>query len=109
MAGIYRRLLDARAMSGSEVCERQDVLDLGAYRTLQLHVRVLKAGTGGSLKIQHTAQLQPEAWLDLGLPIALIATSDALTTETDFLRFVRWITSNAAGSPVAVVDVVAKD
>jgi hypothetical protein len=110
MASQSRRILDSRTMAASEKQPAAEVADFGAYRVLEMQIRVPKAGTGGNLQLQHAAVNSEDSWQNLGAAIALNATSITFTTVSDFLRYVRW-TSDAgvAGSPVANVDVIAKE
>ncbi len=109
MAGQYTRLADAIQLAANQVQPRDQVLDAGAFNKLQVQARVLKTGTGGTIKLQHSAVMEEGAWIDLGGSIALNALSNALITHLNFLRYVRWVTDGAvAGDPVVTIDIMAK-
>jgi hypothetical protein len=110
MASQYRRLLDSRTMAASEKQLADDVFDAGAYRVLEMQVRVLKAGTAGNLQLQHAAVNSEDSWQNMGSAVAMTPTSIAFSTISDFLRYIRWTTdAGVAGSPVVVVDIIAKE
>lgn len=111
MASMYQRILDPRALTPNDTTQREEVLDAGAYNTLQAQMRVLSAGSAGNLKLQHAAVNEPDAFIDIGgASVSLASTSNSLVTVTNFLRFIRWFSDSAtAGSPIALIDVVAKE
>jgi hypothetical protein len=109
-SSLYRRLLDLRTLLASEKQSMDDVLDAGAYRVLEIQHRVPKAGTAGNLQLQHAAVLSEDSFQNLGAAVALNATSITFITVSDFLRYIRWTTdAGVAGSPIANVDIIAKD
>lgn len=92
---------------------RDQWLDLGAYQSLEIMVRVLKDGASspaGSLQILHApVDGEPGAWLDLGLNISLTTTNPQFFSVSHFSRFIRWAyTNQVANSPIVVIDLVAK-
>jgi len=54
---------------------------------------------------------EPDAFTALtGATWALNATSNTLVSVTHFLRYLRWVTdSGVAGSPIALIDLIAKE
>lgn len=111
MAGQSLRLLDAQALSASKETPLEQVADLGAYRQLVIHCRILKAGSAGSITIQDAATKESAAFRSTAATWNLSSTSNSGVTElTVFLRYVRWITDGSvADSPVAIIDIVAKE
>jgi hypothetical protein len=109
MASQYYRLLDAKTLESSDVMPRDEVFDAGAFNTLETQVRVVSTGAG-TVKLQHAATLEADAWLDLsGGTMALTDTTNTHVTHSNFLRYVRWNTDNVSGSPVAIIDAIAKE
>lgn len=111
MASLYHRLLPITSLTASQVQTRDEVLDIGAYRVLEIQVRVISAGTAGNLKLQHAAVNEPDAFKDLsGASFALTPASNQVMSISNFLRYLRWVTDNGvAGGPVALIDIVAKE
>ena len=111
MASQYKRILDPRVLTADMTQPATDIWDAGAYRTLEVQARVVKAGTAGYLKIQHAAVNEEDAFRDLtGGNVGLSAVDNIYFSATGFLRYVRWVTDGAVtGSPVALVDVIAKE
>lgn len=116
MAGQYFRLLDAIPLSDSKKQDRNQVLDLGAFTQLNVHVRLVKAGTGNDadavVELEHAAVNEDDAFIPLtsaSWRVDSTATGGFLQI-TGFLRFVRWVTGSAvAGSPAVIIEGVAKD
>ncbi len=111
MASQYSRFLPLQTLSSTQTMPRDEVLDLGAYNTLQIQLRVLVAGSGGNVKIQHAAVNEPDAFKDLsGASAALNATGNHFVTVTNFLRYLRWVTDGSvSGSPAVLIDIIAKE
>ncbi len=106
----YYRLMGMKLLGASQSSERDQILDAGAHTTLEAQFRIVNAGSTGSVQLQHSATGEPGAWVDLGSAIALNATTNTHVTHSSFLRFVRWTTDAAtAGSPIGLIDVIAKD
>ena len=109
MASEYDRRLDARELSGSEDQSVTEAWDAGQYNKLQVNFSVLTAGSAGTLKLQHAAVNEDKAYEDLsGASVNLNSAGNSFVTVSDFLRFVRWSSASAAGSPVALIDIIAK-
>lgn len=117
MASQYVRLLDPQVVGPSLIQPRENWLDLGAYRQIVVSFRVLKAGTGDNaaavIKLQHAAVMEDEAFADTAASVRVDSTAAAIPTTievTIFTRYIRWVTGSAvAGSPVVLVDIVAKE
>ena len=110
MASQYFRLLDAMDLVASMTQPRDQVFDAGPYSKLELQFRVVRAGGAGTLQLQHAAVNEESAYIALGAPVALNATSNSHVSISNYLRYVRWTTNAAvAGSPAALIDVLAKE
>ncbi len=110
MASQYYRLLDAIALGTNDKSDREDIFDAGAYKNLEVQARVIKAGAAGSIQLEHSAVKESGSWLALGSAISLTATSNALISHSNFLRYVRWVVvGTVTDAPVAVLDVIAKE
>lgn len=111
MASLYHRLVPLQTFGASQTQPRDEVLDVGAYTTLEIQLRVLVAGAAGNLKLQHAAVNEPDAFKDLsGASWALSATANNFTSITSFLRYLRWVTDGSvSGSPAALLDIIAKE
>lgn len=106
MASQYARLLDGRVLGPNQFCANDKVLDLGAYGRLEVDPRVLVTG-GGNLILETAAVLEEGVWRTI-LTVPLGASAN-MSRINAFLRFVRWRTDqNVTGSPVVIVDIVAK-
>jgi hypothetical protein len=102
------RILDRRVIRSDETSE---IIDLGAFRTLCVCIRVaVGGGGGGTIELQHAAIAEPSAFTPLGNTVNLIDPTVNVQTQTGFLRYIRWLaSSNIAGSPEAVIDIIAKE
>jgi hypothetical protein len=115
MAGQSIRLLDAIVLSANKEQPRDQVVDVGAYRQLVIQGRVLKAGTGvggGKLKIQHSAVNEAGTFEDLSSASWVVdsTAASAVVSSDTFLRYIRWVCdASVAGTPVMIVDVIAKE
>lgn len=110
MASEYRRLLDPGTAKPDVFQELREAWEAGAFRVLEVHVRVLKAGTGGNIILQHAAVNEDDAYLDLAGSTTVLTGSGAYFTISSFLRFIRWRTDGGvAGSPVVMIDIIAKE
>jgi len=55
MASQYKRLLAPTTLTASMQPPLEMIFDAGAFQTLEVEVRVLKAGSAGKIKLQHAA------------------------------------------------------
>lgn len=111
MASEYRRLLPPVAIAANFKQPDQYVADFGAYKSVGVYFKILKAGPGsGTLVVQHNATLDPDNWLDLtNVSIAQNGTS-AYFNAMDFLRYLRVAgNANGDGTCIALVDIVGKE
>ncbi len=110
MASATVRLMEPMTINGDGDQPSWEAFDGGNYTQLNLLLRVLKAGTAGTLRIQHAAVNRDDAFVDLvGTAVSLAGTGDTFVQVTAFLRYVRWrVDSGTAGSPMALVELVAK-
>lgn len=109
---MYHRLLDAQSIADNFEQTRDEVLDAGAYRILEVHCRILSTtGTpDGTLKLQTAAVNEPEAWDDIAGASWSLNGSGGRPQITSFLRYVRAVVvSQSSGSAVALIDIVAKN
>lgn len=111
MASLYHRFLPYQTVSASQTMTRDEVFDAGAYRVLEVQCRVVVAGGGGSIKLQHAAVNEPDAFMDVsGGSWNLNATSKNYYSVTGFLRYLRWVTDGSvSGSPAVLIDIIAKE
>jgi hypothetical protein len=101
--------LDARVVSANERQPREQVIDLGGYRQVVIQARIMKPGSAGNLLIEDAAVNEEDAF---GRAVATFSVVNGAPPAevTAFLRFLRWRgDANVAGSPVMIVDIVAKE
>ena len=95
--------------------EREDWLDLGAYKTLSIEFRLLTPGSAATLTlaVEHAAIAQDDAFTPLsGATLVMTGTAQPSYVHAgNFLRFVRWKVAAATVTEGAVVAVyiIAKD
>lgn len=82
-------------------------LDLGAFETLEIMVRVLKTGTGNLFILHSAVDSEPESWHNTGVAIDLTELGTQFFTVSHFTRYIRW-KSDLGGSPIVIIDIVAK-
>ena len=110
MASETWRLLGPRVLSADDVQTLDLAFDAGAYSTLEIHVRILKSGSAGNLKLQHAAVNEEDAYIDLGTASWAVTGSGGHISISNFLRYVRWVCDGSvAGNPVIMIDIVAKE
>lgn len=110
MASQYVRLLDATSLSASKESPLDKILDLGAYTQLNCQLKLIKMGTGGTIKIYHSATNEPDSFLSTGASWDLNTGTGAFIQITGFLRYIKWVTdTNVTGSPVVLIDIIAKE
>jgi len=109
MAGAYYRLQDLILVPGTPTNQRlEDAIDVLAYSTVTVQVRVPEFAAPGNLVIQHAAVFEESAFMDSGLVIATNATGSYSGTLENPLRFVRW-RWDAATAVSFLIDVIARD
>jgi len=110
MASQYRRLLDPRVILADEVQDLKDAFDGGAFTKMELQCRILKAGSAGSVKLQHAAINESGAYIDLVSASWAVGGAGGYVSIPSFLRYVRWAAdSSVAGGPVVMIDIIAKE
>lgn len=111
MASQYLRLLTPTNLPASFKQPDPRVADLGAFKTLEVFLRILKVGPAGqSVFLEHNATLDPDNWRAIaGATLAQNGT-DIFVPVDHFLRYVR-VAGSAGGdnSCIAMCDIVAKD
>jgi hypothetical protein len=90
------------------------VLDVGPYRKLDVQLRLVKAGTAGTVWLETAPVNETDAWQQVGGSASMDGTGftngKKMVSSEDFYRFLRVVSDGAvAGSPVLTVDVVAKE
>ncbi len=103
-------LLPARTLNANDVQPEKEAADVGAYTKLVAHVRVLKAGTAGNLKLETSATAEVGSFTAIASASWSAAATSNLVFVTDgFARYVRWVADGAvAGAPIAAVELVMK-
>jgi hypothetical protein len=104
------RLLETRAFSSDAVQDPSEVGDFGASKELDIIIRVLKAGTAGTIELQHAVVNETSGFVQLATTVVnLNAAGSTYVQVTAFTRYVRWLVQGVAGGPVVRVDLVAKN
>jgi hypothetical protein len=112
MASQVFELLLAQDVPANFIQPMEGVVDAGAYRQLNVDFNLIKAGTAGTLELEHSATLREEGFFPLGAISASLtgATGHTPKTVESFLRYVRAKSDGAvAGNPVMSVTLVAKE
>ena len=65
MASSSVRQYPVQTVTASMVQSREEVTDAGAYNRAQVQFRVLKAGSAGTVTLQHAAVNEPDAFKDI--------------------------------------------
>ncbi len=111
MSAEYRRLLPPVLIPASFKQPDQYAADFGAYKTVGVYLKILKAGpAAGTLVLQHNATMEADNWKDVtNVSIAQNGT-DAYFHVPDFLRYLR-VAGNSSGDNtcIALVDIVGKE
>ncbi len=107
---MHVRLLDSRTFTASQTQETAEAVDLGAYRELNVMVRVLVAGGANeTVTLQHAPVNAEDAYMDL-VVASISTTTPTFEQVTGFTRFVRWKTDlPSSGTPTVTLDIVAKE
>ena len=110
---LYRRILDAQALSTGDTMDLAEAIDLGEYTVLEITVVVSEAGAGESaaLLFQHAPCNEAGRYMDFATPLKVDLTHAGTTWEhiDAFTRFLTWsVTGTLNSSAVATVDIVAK-
>jgi hypothetical protein len=112
MASTYYRLLGMRTFSGAATQDQAEYFDGGSYRVLEVQTRVTSGGSGGTIKLQHAAVNEDNAFIDVAgfTAVNLNAVTNNVQEITAFLRYLRWATGAApTGNPTVLIDIVAKE
>lgn len=108
----YVRLLEPTIFSAGDVQDPARTIDAGAYFLVAAHLRVLSAGGGGTLRLQHAGDNSEDDadWHDLGA-IALNGTQTFVSTGfISFLRYLRWkVDGDLSGAAVATIELILKN
>lgn len=102
-------LLQARVLQdGSQ--EGWLVPDVVSYNRLIIHIRVLSAGSGGTLVVQTSPRNNDDdsEWVDTSAATNLSTAATTVVELTNFGRFIRWSAQSPSGNPIADITVTAK-
>lgn len=109
-AAMYTRMLDTQKITANFKQPKTDVVDVGSSNRVTLHVRVVKAGTAGTLILQESAVNEDDAFRTSGVSLALNALANTKLVLADPLRFLRLVgDGDVAGDPVGLVDLVGRE
>jgi len=110
MPNTYVRLMDPTPLAANAKSSRTEVADLGAETKARAQIRVIKAGSAGTIRLQEAAVNEDGAFVDIAnSTVSLGTTSNTIVPISDFLRFIRWITDgDVAGNPVVIIDIIGK-
>lgn len=104
------RCLETRSFPLDAVQAPSEVGDFGASKELDIIIRVLKAGTAGTIELQHAVVNETSGFMQLASTVVnLNAAGSTFVQVTAFTRYVRWIVQGVAGSPVVRIDLIAKN
>lgn len=107
---MYKRQLQPLTLSASFVQRDEDVTDFGSYSQLNVHCRILTAGSDGDVYLEHSATGEEGSFVQITSASWDLTTTGGFLSVSGFLRFVRVGTNGAvAGSPVALIDIIAKE
>jgi hypothetical protein len=85
------------------------VFDAGEFTELNIAVRVISAGSAGTIFLQHAPVRASSAFSNLaGTSVALDAAGPDFVQITSFSRYIRWRATSVGGSPVVLIDLIAK-
>ena len=103
-------LLSPRALENEDGPERDEILDVGSFRSVAIHVRVPKAGSSGAIQMMHSATKEDSAFMTVGDAVDLDSTTGGLITIEPPLRYLSWkTTGTVAGDPVAGIEVIGRE
>lgn len=108
MASAYYRVVQKQVLTSNLTCPRAEVIDVGAYKVLEIEKHVAVAASSGDIILEHAAVKEPEYFVTLAT-LSLTTPGSVHSTVSNFLRYLRWRTTSITGSPSATVDIIAKD
>ena len=117
MPSLSRRQLEPTTLVASWKQSKEDALDAGAFRFVEMQFRRIKNGTtgggsGGRIFLSHSATNESETFRQLaGTEMATDAAGDSIQffSLEHFTRFLRLETdANVAGSPVFACEIILK-
>ena len=109
MSNESKRLLDPRVLGADDTQDVKDAYDAGAFDKLEIQARFLKSGSAGNLILQHAAVNEEDSYISLGTASWATTGSGGHISISNFLRFIRWkADGSVAGTPVAMIDIIAK-
>lgn len=107
---VVYRLQELISVDGVETQDKADAVDNLQYSTLVVQVRKPVAATSGTLKLQHAATLDDDAFVDITTDDFDLGTSGSEVHEfTGLLRYVRWSVTSISGTAQFMIDIVARE
>ena len=111
--GAYFRLQELKSVNAIGAQRLEEAIEIGAYRTLVCQVRIpVPAGTSGTLRLQHAAVLEEDAFVDVSSPtFDLAVAGSSVEVFSDLLRYVRWkVTAISTTNPAQfLIDIIARE
>ena len=97
--------------TANDIMDPDKVLDLGAYKQVNIIVVIHKAGTNGNILFEQAAENAPGFWVAIaGATVDVTSTGPHFISITAFCRYLRWrCDNNVAGDPVISAKGVAKE
>lgn len=111
MSSFSTTITPPTTLAASDIMDPDKVLDLGAYKQVNVIANVLSPGTGGNWLLEQAAENGPGCWIAVsGASVDLTSGGCHFISITAFCRYLRWKCDAAvAGNPVLVAWLVAKD
>ncbi len=107
---VAYRLQELVSVSAVETQDVQNAVDNLQYSQIVVQVRVPVAASTGTLKLQHSATLDEDAFIDVDTVSFDIGTAGSdYATATGLLRYLRWSVSSITGTAQFMIDVVARE
>lgn len=112
----YYRLQDLKSVNATGAQRIEEAIDISAFKTLTVQARKPVAATSGTLKLQHAAVLEEDAFTDVdsvdtGSPgFDLGTTGNEVLVYENLLRYVRWnVFAISSGPAQFQVDIIARE
>lgn len=107
--GGYFRMQDLTDQSTNTVQDKEDAIDVGAYRYLVIQIRVAAAATGGSIQFEEAMVNENSAFQDVGSTVSLTAVNNLKLILIDPMRFLRWKTISMNGTARFTIEVIGRN
>ncbi len=91
--------------------EKDEVFDLGAYKSLYVHVRIkVPSNASQYVVLQHAAINEDGAFENLGSNLSLATAGNETEDVAEFMRYVRFVASSSISTqPTVSIYIVAKE